>query len=613
MKIDSGLLTGQVLQRDRKNKASATFRGEGAATGEVEARVCRDGRALKGLDWRKVGRCSRGVLSGKLSGIPVGGPYQVELRVRTGCDIADTLLVSDVYVGDVWFMAGQSNMQGGGIMAGAAKPHPLVRCFYMRDEWGLAADPLHFLPEAVDSVFRFGAPQAAPAEAAKQRRRATIGVGLGVWFGTEMVRRTGGVPQGLVSCALGGTSMDQWSPDKKAEGGASLYGAMLRRFKKLNQPIKGMLWYQGCADGYEWGAKLYPAKMMRLVAETRKDFGQPDLPWLMVQIGRYSACREPKGWNMLQEAQRVLPTRIRNLDLVPSADLELDDCVHIGAAGFPRLALRLARIADRLALGNRSEKGGIQPGRITLRKRQDKTGRKYEELRIDFTNVVGGLRSQGRPTGFSSVNAGSEVEDLYKCRLEGNAAILEWPAGLLAGVAHAQGAFPYVNITDARDMAVPVFGPLSFQKQSGGAYATVWDVTETAFTAKDLGRMKYPGAVSGLAWRRARRFIGGACPWLAMPGEIWDARRGVYLFRTRVTAESTQKVRFSAGSDSPFKAWLNGREIIKALAATNPCTPDQYQRDVTLKQGENECLFAFDARDGKGWGVCLHLLNTKRH
>jgi hypothetical protein len=75
-----------------------------------------------------------------------------------------------------------------------------------------------------------------------------------------------------------------------------------------------------------------------------------------------------------------------------------------------------------------------------------------------------------------------------------------------------------------------------------------------------------------------------------------------------VEAKAHERVRFSAGADSPFKAWLNGKEICHDLAATNPCTPDRYQREVTLGQGTNEFLFAFDSRDGKGWGVCLHFL-----
>jgi hypothetical protein len=39
--------------------------------------------------------------------------------------------------------------------------------------------------------------------------------------------------------------------------------------------------------------------------------------------------------------------------------------------------------------------------------------------------------------------------------------------------------------------------------------------------------------------------------------------------------------------------------------------PDRYQRDVALRKGTNEFLFAFDSRDGKGWGLCLHFLPVR--
>ena len=65
-----------------------------------------------------------------------------------------------------------------------------------------------------------------------------------------------------------------------------------------------------------------------------------------------------KGWD-IQEQQRHLPERIRYLSVVPAVDLELDDSIHLSANGHSLLAKRLARCADRLALGNRKEKPPI--------------------------------------------------------------------------------------------------------------------------------------------------------------------------------------------------------------------------------------------------------------
>src|SRR6478735_2259812 len=50
---------------------------------------------------------------GKFRGVPTGGPYQVSATVKVG-DTERTLTVGPFIVGDLWVLAGQSNMQGAG-------------------------------------------------------------------------------------------------------------------------------------------------------------------------------------------------------------------------------------------------------------------------------------------------------------------------------------------------------------------------------------------------------------------------------------------------------------------------------------------------------------------
>jgi sialate O-acetylesterase len=223
MKISHGLLNGQVLQRDNYDRGSATVRGTSRIEGVVEARVSSARGVLRGLDWKEVGSSDGRQFEATLQRIPVGGPYTVELSIAGG---QDELTLEDVYVGDVWILAGQSNMQGVGNMEDAPKPHPLIRAFYMRDEWGLAEEPLHFLAEAVDSFHNDGN-RVTRAQANRLRREAIKGVCPGIFFGREMIARTK-VPQGLVLCAHGGTSMAQWSPDLKERSG-SMNQVLLKR------------------------------------------------------------------------------------------------------------------------------------------------------------------------------------------------------------------------------------------------------------------------------------------------------------------------------------------------------------------------------------------------
>ena len=111
-----------------------------------------------------------------------------------------------------------------------------------------------------------------------------------------MVESTG-VPVGLVACAHGGTSMEQWNPAKKEQGGNSLYGSMLRQVKQAGGKVKGVLWYQGESDALGQGEawKAYPRVFTDFIAAVRSDFGQPELPFYFVQIGRFVAGPIPRA------------------------------------------------------------------------------------------------------------------------------------------------------------------------------------------------------------------------------------------------------------------------------------------------------------------------------
>ena len=97
--------------------------------------------------------------------------------------------------------------------------------------------------------------------------------------------------------------------------------------------------------------KAYPKSFTDFIAAVRSDFGQPELPFYYVQIGRFIAGVDPKGWNAVQDAQRTLPERVPNTAVVSVIDLELDDGIHVGTQGLKRAGQRLARIALRELFG----------------------------------------------------------------------------------------------------------------------------------------------------------------------------------------------------------------------------------------------------------------------
>ena len=61
---------------------------------------------------------------------------------------------------------------------------------------------------------------------------------------------------------------------------------------------------------------------------------------------------DPKGWNAVQDAQRVLVDHVSDTAVVSVVDLELDDGIHVGTQGLKRAGQRLARIAERELFGH---------------------------------------------------------------------------------------------------------------------------------------------------------------------------------------------------------------------------------------------------------------------
>ena len=172
--------------------------------------------------------------SGETVELATGGPYEVGGA-------------ANVFVGDLWVLAGQSNMEGVGDLIDVETPHPLVHSFQSREEWALAEEPLHWLGESPRPIHHtlWGLTMLeTPAPRDTSRLK---GSGLGLTF-AKMLADATGVPIGLIPSAHGGTSMQQWEPSRKSMDGDSLYGATLLRVEANGGKVAGILWYQGESD-----------------------------------------------------------------------------------------------------------------------------------------------------------------------------------------------------------------------------------------------------------------------------------------------------------------------------------------------------------------------------
>jgi hypothetical protein len=592
MHILSGLLPGHVLQRTPRG-GIVSITGTVEASGTVTASITAKGKALSGWKSRAVGRAAKGGFTAKLSGIPVGGPYVVTLRVGT-----TSLAVRDIFVGDLWLMAGQSNMQGIGNMVDAAKPHPLVRNFSMGLEWELARDPLHYLQESPDSIHNSaGVP--TREEAAKGKKASTKGVGVGVFFGVEMHRRTG-VPQGLIATAHGGTSMEQWDPAKKGLAGASLYGSMLLALRRVAQPVAGVLWYQGESDTNASCAAVYTKRMQDLVASIRADLRQAKLPVITVQIGRF-VC-PPGGereWNQIQELQRLLPKHITKLAVVPSIDLELDDLIHISAKSYRLLGKRMAAAASRLVHGEAQPPepaplaARVIPGRIT-----------GPTIEVTFTNVVGGLQAPGLPSGFTMVDHEHRaVEQIYKTTLEEDRVILELvsPSRLDLQLMYGHGRNPHCTITDGRGAGLPVFGPMRIQGYDPvSPWLVHWEVSPI-LPGEEIDTLP-PPRTQDLPGMQPRSWENGA---FVNMHDLWQGHSGHAVLSSVIQCPEAMQLQLRTGYDGPIRIWIDDQEVHRDLAGTNPALEDAQRILLTLEAGDHRITVIMALNQGKAWGFFM--------
>lgn len=465
IEISSGAADNQVFQRDKEGLATVKLSGAAANLNgrAVEIRATGKYGALPGKDWSEAGEISANQWTAKID-LPTGGPYRIEVRANNA-----VAAVNNVLVGDLWVLAGQSNMEGVGNLVDVEPPNGLVHSFNQADEWVLAEEPLHLLVGAADRVHWRKNQEGQLERYEGQKLMDYIanrkkGAGLGLPFAAQMVRYTG-VPVGLVPCAHGGTSMDQWNPALKDKGGESLYGATLRRVNLLGGKVRGILWYQGESDASAKAAPAFQEKFEKLIEAFRSDLGQPDLPFYYVQIGRFISNTNLNEWNAVQQAQLQVESKLKRVGMAPAVDLALDDLIHVGTQDLKRLGKRLANLAcdenfpresncPRLFRGPRPESAKVS-GNV---------------LRVAFHSVNGRLMSAGRISGFSIHDAkGAMIPAIFRAEVNADSPnevllYLTAPPPEGATLRYGAGKDPYCNLRDQADMAAPVFGPMAIER-----------------------------------------------------------------------------------------------------------------------------------------------------
>ena len=174
---------------------------------------------------------------------------------------------------DLYLLIGQSNMAGRGVTDAASQPNSAkIWAISRQNEWKIAADPLH------------------------QDKPAVVGVGPGLTFAQEILKKHPGNPIGLIPCAVGGSGIDDWQPGAKHEQtGIYAYDEMLARVKEAQKrgTIKGIIWHQGESDSSPEKKGAYAAKLADFFKHLRRDTDTESVPVVVGTLGDFYVAKNP--------------------------------------------------------------------------------------------------------------------------------------------------------------------------------------------------------------------------------------------------------------------------------------------------------------------------------
>ena len=458
MKILYGIASGAVLQREENNLCRVQFAAEAAGTIKTTL--------------GSVKQIQDGVF--ELSGIPVGGPYAFSLS-----DDAGEVTLSDIYVGDLWLLGGQSNMDGTGEILPAdfeyaQNPSPRVRAFYMDEEWRPAKYDIHNKViakekahiESIDRWYDFIKTCGKRMYDSPPYGMKTV-VGPGVSFAKEMYRITDGVPQGVIPSAVGGSPINMWQPTQ--DGTENYYHAALNRIKFAGNNIKGVFWAQG--EGHA-PAEEYPEKIEIIRRGIYEQTGIFKIPFVSMQsfvcTGEGTAEAAIRC-SKFREMQRKMSTDVEIFTTIATNDCSLCDEIHLDSPSQEKMGIRGARAMYHLTSGI----GFAQPEFDKIIVEEDKLQPdKFSLLRIRYKNISGSLTSKDLPTGFELCNLQKpeELPSKFKCcrmTLNQNEVHLrvQMPIPELSdyAICYGFGHYCYCNITDGEGRALPSMGPIKLK------------------------------------------------------------------------------------------------------------------------------------------------------
>ncbi|MFG6147579.1 sialate O-acetylesterase [Halobacillus sp. B23F22_1] len=213
-------------------------------------------------------------------------------------------------------LIGQSNMAGRGFIEDVAPIYNEHINVLRNGRWQMMAEPINF-------------------------DRHVSGVGPAASFAQTWTEGHPGESIGLIPCAEGGSSIDEWTID----GLLTRHAISEAKFAMETSEIVGILWHQGESDSYGERYKTYEEKLLSLFKHLREELNAPDIPIIIGELGHYlgevgfgKSAVEYKQINQI--LSKVAHTE-KNCYFVTSKGLTANpDGIHINAISQRKFGLR---------------------------------------------------------------------------------------------------------------------------------------------------------------------------------------------------------------------------------------------------------------------------------
>lgn len=256
----------QVIQRNGLGKADILVKGiyNGTPTA-IQARW--NGSAT----WTTltIDTNGPGTFSGTLSNQSQG---QGLLEARFSNAPLSTSTVSNVGIGDIYIIAGQSNASGRGFTPNSYSHESLkATIFGNNDIWAELTDPSDSSAGQIDSVSSDAIAAGSP------------------WpLIATNIMSSQNVPVAFVPTAKGGTTIQAWQPASNHSDASTLYGSMNRRIAAVGGNVKAVLFFQGETDASNGTLEAnYITLLNNFINTVDADF--PGLKVMVGQIGHSNA------------------------------------------------------------------------------------------------------------------------------------------------------------------------------------------------------------------------------------------------------------------------------------------------------------------------------------